>query len=86
MLAPSCKGALLKNILPNRATDVSASIIVPVAAISDSIVSRSNTSNAPVFEREKRTAVSAASIIDFSTAFFQSSLLRCFVNILIYFL
>ena len=86
MLAPSCNGALLKNILPNRATDVSASIIVPVAAISESMVSLSNTSKAPVFEREKRTAVSAASTIDFSTAFFHSSPLWCLVNIFIYFL
>lgn len=65
---------------------VSASIIVPVAAISESMVSRSNTSKAPVFEREKRTAVSAASTIDFSTAFFHSSPLWCLVNIFIYFL
>ena len=74
MLAPSWSGALLKNIFPNNATEVSALIIVPVAAISDSFVSLSKTSKAPVLDLEKSNAVSAASIIDFLTACFHSSL------------
>ena len=64
---------MLKKILPNRATEVCASIIVPVAAISESMVSRSKTMSAPVLEREKSTDVSAASSMDFLTASTHSS-------------
>ena len=85
MLAPSWSGALLKKMFPNSATEVSASTIVPVAAMSDSLTSLSNTSSAPVREREKIIAVSDESTIDFLTAFSHSSLLLYFENALKYF-
>ena len=68
MAAPSCSGALLKNMFFNSSADTSAFTMVPVAMTLERLTLRWKMMSAPVRERDMSTQASTVSAMAISSS------------------